>query len=130
MDYGKKKKYMNSTIIIFASFISSFISSIVGFGGGMLLLGILALNFPVSKVIPLHAVIQLGSNLNRLFFFRFKVKWNIFLPFALGCIIGIPIGGIFFYSVNEDFLKILVAFFIIFSNNKYVINVMRVTIDN
>ena len=81
----------------------------------MLLLGILALNFPVSKVIPLHAVIQLGSNLNRLFFFRFKVKWNIFLPFALGCIIGIPIGGIFFYSVNEDFLKILVAFFITFN---------------
>ena len=103
------------SIIIFASFISSFISSIVGFGGGMLLLGILALNFPVSKVIPLHAVIQLGSNLNRLFFFRFKVKWNIFLPFALGCIIGIPIGGIFFYSVNEDFLKILVAFFITFN---------------
>ena len=38
-----------------------------------------------------------------------------FLPFALGCIIGIPIGGIFFYSVNEDFLKILVAFFITFN---------------
>ena len=38
------------SIIIFVSFISSFISSIVGFGGGMLLLGILALNLPVSKV--------------------------------------------------------------------------------
>ena len=52
------------TVIVFVSFISSFISSIVGFGGGMLLLGVLALNLPVSKVIPLHAVIQLGSNLN------------------------------------------------------------------
>ena len=59
-------------VIIFVSFISSFISSIVGFGGGMLLLGVLALNFPVSNAIPLHAVIQLGSNLNRLFFFDLK----------------------------------------------------------
>ena len=64
--------HLTISIIILASFISSFISSIIGFGGGMLLLGVLALNFPVSKVIPLHAVIQLGSNLNRLFFFRFK----------------------------------------------------------
>ena len=103
------------TVIVFVSFISSFISSIVGFGGGMLLLGVLALHLPVSKAIPLHAVIQLGSNLNRLFFFRFKVKWNIFLPFALGCLIGIPVGGFFFYSINENFLKILVAFFITFN---------------
>ena len=103
------------SVIIFVSFISSFISSIVGFGGGMLLLGVLALHLPVSTAIPLHAVIQLGSNLNRLFFFRFKVKWNIFLPFALGCLIGIPVGGFFFYSINENFLKILVAFFITFN---------------
>ena len=60
------------TVIVFVSFISSFISSIVGFGGGMLLLGVLALNLPVSKAIPLHAIIQLGSNLNRLFFFDLK----------------------------------------------------------
>ena len=103
------------SIIILASFISSFISSILGFGGGMLLLGILAHNFPVSTVIPLHAVIQLGSNLNRLFFFRFKVKMNIFLPFSSGCLVGIPIGGFFFYSINENFLRILGAFFITFN---------------
>jgi uncharacterized membrane protein YfcA len=99
--------------IIISSFISSFISSIIGFGGGMLLLGVLALNFSGSVIIPLHAIIQLGSNLNRLIFFKFKVKWNVIIPFALGCIIGVPLGGFFSLSINENIIKILIAFFII-----------------
>ena len=101
--------------IIISSFFSSFISSIIGFGGGMLLLGVLALNFSGSVIIPLHAIIQLGSNLNRLIFFKFKVKWNVIIPFALGCIIGVPLGGFFSLSINENIIKILIAFFIIFN---------------
>ena len=79
----------------------------------MLLLGVLALNFSGSVIIPLHAIIQLGSNLNRLIFFKFKVKWNVIIPFALGCIIGVPLGGFFSLSINENIIKILIAFFII-----------------
>ena len=99
--------------IIFSSFVSSFVSSIIGFGGGMLLLGVLALNFSGSVIIPLHAIIQLGSNLNRLVFFKFNVKWNIIIPFSLGCIIGVPLGGFFSLSINENIIKILIALFII-----------------
>ena len=49
-------------VIIVTSFVSSFISSIIGFGGGLLMLGVLALFFPGSAIIPLHAIIQLVSN--------------------------------------------------------------------
>ena len=105
--------FFSVIFIIISSFFSSFISSIIGFGGGMLLLGVLALNFSGSVIIPLHAIIQLGSNLNRLIFFKFNVKWNVIIPFALGCIIGVPLGGFFSLSINENIIKILIAFFII-----------------
>ena len=99
--------------IILTSFVSSLISSIIGFGGGMLLLGVLALNFSGSVIIPLHAVIQLGSNFNRLIFFKFRVKWGVIFPFSLGCLIGVPLGGIFSLSVNENLIKVLIAIFIL-----------------
>ena len=99
--------------IILTSFVSSLISSIIGFGGGMLLLGILALNFSGSVIIPLHAVIQLGSNFNRLIFFKFRIKWSVVIPFSLGCLIGVPLGGIFSLSINENLIKVLIALFIL-----------------
>ena len=102
-------------VIIVTSFISSFISSIIGFGGGLLMLGVLALFFHGSAIIPLHAIIQLGSNFSRLVFFKFNVQWSIVIPFSLGCVIGVPIGGLLYLSINEDLIKLLIALFIIFN---------------
>ena len=113
LSFPNEISFFSVIFIIISSFISSFISSIIGFGGGMLLLGVLALNFSGSAIIPLHAIIQLGSNLNRLFFFKFNVKWKVIIPFSLGCFIGVPLGGFFSLSINENVIKILISLFII-----------------
>ena len=50
-------------ILIIAAFITSSISAVLGMGGGIILLGIMAIIIPEGyKVIALHGMVQLFSN--------------------------------------------------------------------
>ena len=66
---------MEIIILIISSFITSAISAVIGMGGGIILLGIMALIIPDGfLVIALHGVIQLFSNTTRVFIFRKYLK--------------------------------------------------------
>ena len=58
-----------------ASFISSFITAAVGIGGGGLLLAIMAVLVPTSALIPVHGLVQFGSNAGRVLVFLRSVAW-------------------------------------------------------
>lgn len=55
------------TILLVTSFLTSLISGALGIGGGALLLTVLATLLPPAALIPVHGVIQLGSNVGRFF---------------------------------------------------------------
>ena len=62
---------METVILIVAAFITSSISAVLGMGGGIILLGIMALIIPEGYiVVALHGIVQLISNLTRSFIFR------------------------------------------------------------
>ena len=62
---------MELMILIIAAFLTSSISAVLGMGGGIILLGIMAIIIPEGfMVIALHGVIQLVSNLTRTYVFR------------------------------------------------------------
>ena len=66
---------MELIILIFAAFITSSISAVLGMGGGIILLGIMAILIPEGyMVIALHGVIQLVSNTTRTYVFRNHLK--------------------------------------------------------
>ena len=66
---------MESTILIIAAFITSSISAVLGMGGGIILLGIMAILIPEGyMVIALHGIIQLVSNTTRTYVFRKHIK--------------------------------------------------------
>ena len=46
-------------ILTGVSFLASFISSVLGLGGGMLLIAVMALALPPVVLIPIHGAIQL-----------------------------------------------------------------------
>ena len=117
---------MESTILIIAAFITSSISAILGMGGGIILLGIMAILIPEGyMVIALHGIIQLVSNATRTYVFKEHIKIKTIKEFLLGAVIGLFISSliilflIYVYQVsyaNEiktDFLKPLVGIFII-----------------
>ena len=79
---------MESVILIAAAFITSSISAVLGMGGGIILLGVMALIIPDGYVVvALHGIIQLISNVTRSFIFREHIKPQIiiqyFPPFQL-----------------------------------------------
>ena len=55
-------------LIILAGF-TSMVSAAFGAGGGLMLLVIMASMMPMSVVIPVHGLVQLGSNANRFIYF-------------------------------------------------------------
>ena len=80
---------METVILIVAAFITSSISAMLGMGGGIILLGIMAIIIPEGyMVVALHGIIQLFSNSTRTFIFRNHIKWNIVKEFLKGAMRG------------------------------------------
>ena len=113
-------------ILILSALVTSSISAVLGMGGGIILLGIMAIIIPEGyMVIALHGMIQLFSNTTRTFIFRNHIKNNIIKDFSLGAIIGASISGVIvflliqFYDVGSardikvDFLKPIIGVFIV-----------------
>ena len=81
---------MELIILIIAAFITSSISAVLGMGGGIILLGIMAIIIPEGfMVIALHGIIQLVSNVTRTYVFRKHLKYQIIKEFLLGSFIGL-----------------------------------------
>ena len=117
---------MDIIILIFAAFITSSISAVLGMGGGIILLGIMAIIIPEGyKVIALHGMVQLFSNSTRTYVFRQYIKKNIIKQFFSGALIGVIISIIIIImlinyfnvgSANEikvEVLKPFIGFFIV-----------------
>ena len=52
-------------ILIVVSYFTSALTAIVGVGGGIFLIGVMASFLSPAIVIPIHATVQLGSNAGR-----------------------------------------------------------------
>ncbi len=117
---------METFILIIVAFITSSISAVLGMGGGIILLGIMAIIIPEGyMVIALHGIIQLVSNTTRTYVFRAHLKKNILKEFGIGAVIGLSASGLIIFAlvqlfnvesanqIKVDFLKPLIGIFII-----------------
>lgn len=52
-------------LLLGTSFLASLITVAFGIGGGALLLAVMAVTMPPAALIPVHGVVQVGSNLGR-----------------------------------------------------------------
>lgn len=113
-------------ILIFSALITSSISAVIGMGGGIILLGIMAIIIPEGyMVIALHGIIQLFSNTTRTYIFRKHIKKNIVNKFLVGSFLGAFLSAIIIFflikffgvssasEIKVDFLKPIIGFFII-----------------
>ena len=85
----------NIVILLIAAFITSSISAVLGMGGGIILLGIMAIVIPEGyKVIALHGMVQLFSNTTRTFIFRKNLNSKLIYQFLNGAFIGVLISAL------------------------------------
>lgn len=96
-----------------ASFVASFITVAFGIGGGALLLAIAASLLPPVALIPVHGVVQLGSNAVRMAMLRQFVVWRALPAFLIGAIIGSVIGGAVVVDLPPALVQLGVGCFIL-----------------
>ena len=100
--------------LIISSMFTSAITAAFGLGGGVIMLALLVNFLPVAVVIPVHAVVQLGSNTGRTLLMRQHIIWHICGYFCIGAVIGAVIGGQFVVALPEGVLLGILGLFILY----------------
>lgn len=101
--------------LVAASFLASLLTAAMGLGGGLLMVAIMAGALPPAALIPVHGVVQLGSNLGRASLFRHHVRRGILAWFALGAVVGVSLGAGVAVNLPRWALLAVVALFILVS---------------
>ena len=117
---------METVILIVAAFFTSSISAVLGMGGGIILLGIMAFIIPEGYVVvALHGIVQLISNLTRSFVFRHYICKDIISQYLPGAVLGLSISSLIIFTlisffqvesakeIKIDFLKPIIGIFIL-----------------
>lgn len=97
------------------SFFTSMLTAAIGIGGGSLLLAVMAQVLPVKAIIPVHGVVQLGSNFGRAAVMLPHVEKRLFVWFLLGSLIGAIAGGQIVFSLPVDILRLILGTFILYA---------------
>ncbi|MCG6856836.1 MAG: sulfite exporter TauE/SafE family protein [Salaquimonas sp.] len=100
-------------LLVAASFLTSWLTAAFGIGGGVVLLTLFGYLLPVAALIPVHGVVQLGSNTGRAIVQRAHVRWNVVVPFIAGAALGAAAGAPFVTAIDDPLLKIALGAFII-----------------
>lgn len=117
---------MESIVLIIAAFLTSALSAVIGMGGGITLLGIMAIIMPTGYlVVAYHGIIQLASNVTRTTVYRKHINKSIINRFLVGLIPGLLLSAAMIFGaatyfnapsaadLKIDFLKPAIGFYII-----------------
>ncbi|MDU2938849.1 MAG: sulfite exporter TauE/SafE family protein [Enterobacteriaceae bacterium] len=102
-------------VMVFCSFLTSALTAAMGLGGGTALLAVMGLGMPVASLMPVHGMVQLGSNLSRTLIQRIYVVWPLVLWFLLGSAVGIALGAPLAVAIPDSLARIALALFILWT---------------
>jgi uncharacterized membrane protein YfcA len=101
------------TILTVAALLTATLSGFLGMGGGMVLLGVMALVLPPAMVVPIHGAVQLCSNGTRSLLFLRDVNWSIVGIYALPSALGLYAATWMWEGDRLDWFKPLIGVFIL-----------------
>lgn len=104
-----------ASVLIAVSFAASFITAAFGIGGGAVMLAVLASLLPAAAIIPVHGVVQFGSNVGRAGIMLRHVHWATMLPFLAGAVLGVGLGGAVVVQLEPGLIQLAVGGFILWS---------------
>lgn len=94
---------------------TSFFTACFGIGGGVMLLGVIAQVLPPQLIIPLHGVVQLGSNGGRAALGWRHIEWRLIAAFFPGAILGALLGSVVLVALPPSVMYLTIAAFILYS---------------
>jgi len=102
-----------TALLVVASFFTSGLTAAFGIGGGVALLAILLNVLPPIVVLPLHGIVQTGSNFGRAVIMRREIRTEIVVWFSIGTAIGITLASLVFVALPTEILQIVLGTFIL-----------------
>ena len=97
-----------------ASFGGAFIAVVMGVGGGVFLLAVMAMFFPPAILIPLQGIVTQGTGASLIALMWRHLLWATLLPFGCGAIVGAALGAKIFIVLPTTVLQGLIGGFILF----------------
>jgi uncharacterized membrane protein YfcA len=106
---------LDAGLLVAASLVTSFISAAFGIGGGFTLIALLVLLLPPAALIPVHGIVQFGSNAGRVGIMLKDVVWRPVLPFVIGTLIGAGLGAMVVVQLPPWAVQLALGIFIIWA---------------
>ncbi|WJG08445.1 sulfite exporter TauE/SafE family protein [Aliiglaciecola sp. LCG003] len=105
---------LTTCLLIVLAGMTSFFTAAFGAGGGLMLLVVLASIMPMSVVIPVHGLVQLGSNANRAAMTFRYIDRAMLIFFSIGGLGGALSSWFFVADFPHDLSKIAVGIFVLY----------------
>jgi len=106
---------LSFVLFVALSLFTSMLTASIGIGGGTIMLAAMAQSFPAQAIIPVHGVVQFGSNLGRALIMVPQLNRNLVLWFLVGSVAGALLGGQIVISLPTTILKLCLGIFILYS---------------
>lgn len=104
---------VTAALLIGLSALTSALTASLGAGGGLLMLGALAGLVPPLALIPVHGLVQLGSNGGRAWMSRRHIAWRLTGLVLGGAALGTVLGTGVLVRLSAAWLQLAVAAFIL-----------------
>ena len=101
-------------VLVLCSVLASMITASLGAGGGLLLLLLLALWLPPAALIPVHGIVQLGSNSGRGLLTWRHIDWRLIAFFAPGVVAGALLAAWLLVELPEWLWQVTIAGFVLY----------------
>lgn len=112
-DWFADLSLMSVLILTACSFIGSLLTAALGVGGGAFLITVMAGTLPPLALIPLHGIVQMGSNASRLVHSHKHLKRPVIAYFALGAVLASLVAIYLLGVIDPAIIPPLVALFIL-----------------
>jgi uncharacterized membrane protein YfcA len=104
-----------AALLVATSALTSFLTAAFGLGGGVAMLAVMASLVPAAALIPVHGVVQIGSNAGRALVRARDVRVGYLLPFAAGSLLGAAAGGLVAMRLPDWLLQMALGLFVLWS---------------
>ena len=101
-------------LLLVCSTLTSLVTASMGAGGGVMLLAIMAQLLSPGIIIPVHGLVQLGSNLGRSILTWKHIDWHVIAIFLPGTILGAWLGSLILMELPESVWSLAIAAFILY----------------
>lgn len=101
-------------LLLVSACVTSTLTASLGAGGGIMLLAIMAQVLPPAVIIPVHGVVQLGSNGGRALMSWRHIDWRTLGVFLPGALVGALIGAAVLVNLPPKTMYLSIAGFILY----------------